>query len=36
VGKVQREGAVLHVIAERLLDHSEWLGGIVAASRDFR
>jgi hypothetical protein len=24
------------VIAERLFDHSEWLGGIVAASRDFR
>ena len=26
VGKVQKEGDVLHVIAERLFDHSEWLG----------
>jgi error-prone DNA polymerase len=35
VGKVQKEGSVLHVIAERLYDHSEWLGDIVSQSRDF-
>jgi error-prone DNA polymerase len=35
VGKVQKEGSVLHVIAERLYDHSEWLGDIVSRSRDF-
>ena len=35
VGKVQKEGSVLHVIAERLFDHSEWLGDIVSRSRDF-
>jgi error-prone DNA polymerase len=35
VGKVQKEGSVLHVIAERLFDHSEWLGNIVSRSRDF-
>jgi error-prone DNA polymerase len=36
VGKVQKEGAVLHVIAERLYDHSELLGNLVTHSRDFR
>jgi error-prone DNA polymerase len=36
VGKVQKEGDVLHVIAERLFDHSEWLGGIATRSRDFQ
>jgi error-prone DNA polymerase len=35
VGKVQKEGAVLHVIAERLYDHSAWLGDLVTRSRDF-
>jgi error-prone DNA polymerase len=35
VGKVQREGAVLHVIAERLYDHSGLLGNLVTHSRDF-
>jgi error-prone DNA polymerase len=35
VGKVQKEGAVLHVIAERLFDHSELLGELVTRSRDF-
>jgi error-prone DNA polymerase len=35
VGKVQKEGAVLHVIAERLYDHSELLGSLVTRSRDF-
>jgi error-prone DNA polymerase len=36
VGKVQKEGEVLHVIAEQLFDHSEWLGDIVTRSRDFQ
>jgi len=36
VGTVQKEGEVLHVIAERLVDHSEWLGNLVTRSRDFR
>ena len=36
VGKVQKEGEVLHVIAERLFDHSEWLGGLTTRSRDFQ
>jgi len=36
VGKVQKEGEVLHVIAERLYDHSEWLGDVVTRSRDFQ
>ncbi|HET8698719.1 MAG TPA: OB-fold nucleic acid binding domain-containing protein, partial [Gammaproteobacteria bacterium] len=35
VGKVQKEGEVLHVIAERLYDHSELLGSLVTRSRDF-
>jgi error-prone DNA polymerase len=35
VGKVQKEGAVLHVIAERLYDHSDLLGPLVTRSRDF-
>jgi error-prone DNA polymerase len=35
VGKVQKEGEVLHVIAERLYDHSELLGNLVTRSRDF-
>jgi error-prone DNA polymerase len=36
VGQVQREGGVLHVIARRLEDHSDLLGGLVTRSRDFR
>jgi error-prone DNA polymerase len=36
VGELQREGRVIHVIAQRLEDHSELLGGLVARSRDFR
>jgi error-prone DNA polymerase len=36
VGKVQKEAGVLHVIAERLFDHSELLGDIVTRSRDFQ
>jgi error-prone DNA polymerase len=35
VGMVQKEGAVLHVIAEKLFDHSELLGRLVTRSRDF-
>ncbi len=35
VGKIQREGKVLHVIATRLHDHSALLGELVTRSRDF-
>jgi error-prone DNA polymerase len=35
-GKVQKEQGVVHVIAERLYDHSRLLGGLTASSRDFR
>jgi error-prone DNA polymerase len=34
-GIVQKESGVLHVIAERLVDHSELLGTLVTRSRDF-
>jgi hypothetical protein len=34
-GKVQREGGVLHVIAERLYDHRALLGALVTRSRGF-
>ncbi len=34
-GKIQREGDVLHVIAERLVNLSDWLGGLRVASRNF-
>lgn len=38
-GTLQREGegehAVVHLIARRLFDHSELLGRLVTASRDF-
>jgi error-prone DNA polymerase len=36
VGDVQREGGVLHVVARRLLDHSDLLGRLPTRSRDFR
>jgi error-prone DNA polymerase len=36
VGRVQREGDVLHIVAARLLDLSGRLGGLAARSRDFR
>jgi error-prone DNA polymerase len=36
IGEVQREGEVLHVVAERLEDHSALLGELVTRSRDFR
>ncbi len=35
-GRVQREGAVVHVIAKRLSDHSGLLGELPTRSRDFR
>jgi error-prone DNA polymerase len=35
VGKVQKEGEVLHVIAERLYDYSPLLGSLRSRSRDF-
>jgi error-prone DNA polymerase len=34
-GRVQKEGEVLHVIAERLFDHSSLIGMLEARSRDF-
>jgi len=34
-GTVQKEGEVLHVVAERLVDHTDLLGRLVARSRDF-
>jgi error-prone DNA polymerase len=35
-GRVQLESSVLHVIADRLFDHSPWLGQLTMRSRDFR
>jgi error-prone DNA polymerase len=35
LGKVQKEAGVLHVVAERLVDHSGLIGQLVARSRDF-
>jgi error-prone DNA polymerase len=35
-GEVQIEGDVIHVIAKRLVDHSEMLGNLAVTSRDFR
>lgn len=35
LGTVQKEGEVLHVVAERLFDHSDLLGRLVTRSRDF-
>jgi error-prone DNA polymerase len=34
-GELQLEGEVLHVIVRRIADLSEWLGALVAPSRDF-
>ncbi|MCC6173372.1 MAG: error-prone DNA polymerase, partial [Gammaproteobacteria bacterium] len=34
-GRVQREGPVIHVVAERLVDRSAWLGVLLVSSRDF-
>ncbi|MCG8369562.1 MAG: OB-fold nucleic acid binding domain-containing protein, partial [Proteobacteria bacterium] len=35
-GELQIEGKVIHVIARRLLDHSDLLGDLTVVSRDFR
>jgi error-prone DNA polymerase len=35
-GQVQREGQVVHLIAHRMEDRSNWLGGLNVPSRDFR
>jgi len=35
-GRLQREGIVIHVIAERLVDRSDLLGELVAPVREFR
>ena len=35
VGEVQREGEVLHLVVERLVDHSRLLGALLTESRDF-
>ncbi|MBL8489578.1 MAG: error-prone DNA polymerase, partial [Rhodocyclaceae bacterium] len=35
MGILQREGDVVHLIARRLLDHTELLGRLPTASRDF-
>jgi hypothetical protein len=29
------EHAVVHLVASRLFDHSEWLGSVLTGSRDF-
>ena len=34
-GRLQREGAVIHVVAERLMNRSAWLGALQVSSRDF-
>jgi error-prone DNA polymerase len=34
-GELQREGEVLHLIVDRLVDHSALLGRLLAPSRDF-
>jgi len=34
-GTVQKEGSVLHIVAERLFDHTDLLGNLVTRSRDF-
>ncbi len=35
-GELQIEGKVIHVIANKLLDHSDMLGNLAVRSRDFR
>jgi error-prone DNA polymerase len=34
-GRIERDGEVVHLIAERLSDHSTLLGRLLAPSRDF-
>jgi error-prone DNA polymerase len=35
-GELQKEGKVIHIIARRLFDHSEFLGALSVTSRNFR
>jgi error-prone DNA polymerase len=35
-GELQKEGKVIHVIAKKLIDHSEWLGELSVRQRNFR
>ena len=35
-GELQKEGKVIHVIARKLIDHSEWLGELSVRQRNFR
>jgi error-prone DNA polymerase len=35
-GELQKEGKVIHVIARKLIDHSELLGALSVKSRNFR
>jgi error-prone DNA polymerase len=35
-GELQKEGKVIHIIARRLIDHSELLGELLVKSRNFR
>ena len=35
-GELQIEGNVIHVVAKRIVDHSDMLGNLVVTSRDFR
>ncbi|MDH3337362.1 MAG: error-prone DNA polymerase [Gammaproteobacteria bacterium] len=35
-GELQIEGQVIHVIARKLIDHTDMLGNLVVTSRDFR
>ena len=34
-GQLQKEGAVVHLLAKRLVDLSAWLGRLETRSRDF-
>ena len=34
-GHIEREGEVIHLIAGKLVDHSDLLGGLLTRSRDF-
>jgi error-prone DNA polymerase len=35
IGRVEKQGAVVHLIAEELIDHTRLLGALATASRDF-
>jgi error-prone DNA polymerase len=35
-GELQKEGKVIHVIARKLIDHSELLGELAVRQRNFR